>query len=204
MVIKCYECGIEKDESEFHVNRASETGRNIRCKICVKAVAIRSGRARAPGWAKKTEDIVAYRRQWRAKNIDKFRGYDKKRYELYPEYYREKGREKYARKMRLIHGADWAPGEGRKTKLTEEQRKMVRAARNRRKYAAGKKKYPERYAAKQVIKWAVARGVASSQPCWECGFADTEAHHPAYSLPLDVVWLCRKHHLQLHREFRKK
>jgi hypothetical protein len=31
-----------------------------------------------------------------------------------------------------------------------------------------------------------------------CGTWMVEAHHPDYSSPLDVVWLCRRHHTDLH------
>ena len=35
------------------------------------------------------------------------------------------------------------------------------------------------------------------QPCW-CG-ATAEAHHPDYDKPLEVEWLCKKHHMEKHR-----
>jgi hypothetical protein len=33
-----------------------------------------------------------------------------------------------------------------------------------------------------------------------CGTMEVESHHPDYSQPLKVIWLCCKHHRQLHRE----
>ena len=30
-----------------------------------------------------------------------------------------------------------------------------------------------------------------------------ERHHPDYSKPLEIIWLCRKHHKELHRSFKK-
>lgn len=34
--------------------------------------------------------------------------------------------------------------------------------------------------------------------CKECGEKKTQAHHPDYSKPLDIIWLCKKHHAELH------
>jgi len=37
-----------------------------------------------------------------------------------------------------------------------------------------------------------------------CGATKVEAHHADYSKPLEVVWICRKHHLKLHKREREK
>ena len=36
------------------------------------------------------------------------------------------------------------------------------------------------------------------EPCKICGETKVEAHHTDYYKPLDVQWLCRKHHLEQH------
>lgn len=48
------------------------------------------------------------------------------------------------------------------------------------------------------LKNAVRRGRMKRLPCQECAEPKTDAHHPDYSKPLEVVWLCRKHHSQIH------
>jgi hypothetical protein len=35
-------------------------------------------------------------------------------------------------------------------------------------------------------------------PCKLCGDINSHGHHPDYSKPLEVVWLCPKHHADLH------
>lgn len=44
-----------------------------------------------------------------------------------------------------------------------------------------------------------ARGLIRVETCSECG-ADAEKHHPDYTDPRRVVWLCRRCHRRLHRE----
>ena len=46
---------------------------------------------------------------------------------------------------------------------------------------------------------ATARGKLKKLPCEACGSEKVEAHHTDYSKPLDVMWLCRKHHADIHR-----
>lgn len=36
------------------------------------------------------------------------------------------------------------------------------------------------------------------QACSICGDLNGQPHHPDYSKPLDVIWLCKKHHDQVH------
>jgi len=43
------------------------------------------------------------------------------------------------------------------------------------------------------------RGKLTREPCCLCDGDGAEMHHPDYSQPLNVVWLCRDHHLALHK-----
>jgi hypothetical protein len=44
-----------------------------------------------------------------------------------------------------------------------------------------------------MVKAAKKKGTLIPESCSACG-AKAEAHHNDYSKPLEVVWLCRKHH----------
>lgn len=59
-------------------------------------------------------------------------------------------------------------------------------------------RYPERYRANSAVARAVKTGRLVKLPCFCCGDTVTEAHHPDYSRPLDVVWLCPPHHKEIH------
>jgi hypothetical protein len=60
-----------------------------------------------------------------------------------------------------------------------------------------RKKYPERKNAQAKVFRAIKKGILIKQACFVCG-EKAEAHHPDYSRPLDVVWLCSSHHRQVH------
>ena len=55
-----------------------------------------------------------------------------------------------------------------------------------------------KYKAHSLVNSAVKRGVINKLPCIICGTEKTEAHHPDYSSPLDVIWLCPRCHKQTH------
>ena len=42
-------------------------------------------------------------------------------------------------------------------------------------------------------------GKLVKQPCEICGKVKVDAHHDDYKKRVDVRWLCRKHHLEIHR-----
>ena len=61
-----------------------------------------------------------------------------------------------------------------------------------------REKNPEKTAAHGALNRAVKNGEIQKQPCVMCGSKDSEAHHPDYAMPLDVIWLCPSHHKQVH------
>lgn len=61
----------------------------------------------------------------------------------------------------------------------------------------------EKWAAHIAVSNAVKKGILVKTPCVCCGEQRVEGHHPDYSRPLDVVWLCAACHRQLHASARK-
>ena len=47
---------------------------------------------------------------------------------------------------------------------------------------------------------AVRAGRLVRQPCEVCGSPVTDAHHDDYTKPVEVRWLCRKHHAEHHHK----
>ena len=58
-------------------------------------------------------------------------------------------------------------------------------------------RFPDRRKANVAVGNAVRDGRLKKLPCQVCGVSAI-AHHPDYSRPLDVVWLCQPHHKQAH------
>lgn len=68
-----------------------------------------------------------------------------------------------------------------------------------------RRKFPDRRRAQQYVEIAIRDGVLVPAPCCVCGTTECiEAHHKSYEYTkyLDVVWLCRRHHADLHKQLR--
>lgn len=52
---------------------------------------------------------------------------------------------------------------------------------------------PEKNHAQRIVFVNLRNGKLKKLPCF-CGKIKVEGHHEDYSKPLDVKWLCRKHH----------
>ena len=63
-----------------------------------------------------------------------------------------------------------------------------------------REKYPEKRFARNEMTKAICRGDLKRKPCIMCGNSKSEGHHEDYNKPLDVIWLCKKHHTELHRK----
>lgn len=59
------------------------------------------------------------------------------------------------------------------------------------------------YKARVIMAAAISRGDLVRQPCVRCGNPKSHGHHPDYSKPLDVVWLCAQHHNEVHGRIAK-
>lgn len=58
--------------------------------------------------------------------------------------------------------------------------------------------------AREILNKAVWAGIKVKQACEICGIIKSEAHHDDYMKPLDVRWLCRKHHVEYHSNEEKQ
>lgn len=60
-------------------------------------------------------------------------------------------------------------------------------------------KYKEKIKAHSIINRAIRAGTVKRKPCVKCGvLKNVQAHHPDYSKPLKVIWLCPIHHSEEH------
>lgn len=96
------------------------------------------------------------------------------------------------RAAKLGHYRDY----DRRRTATETRKQSV--AERQRRY---RKANPSKQIARAAVARAIRLGVLVRQPCEECGCDLAEAHHEDYSKPLDVRWLCRRHHLIRHGNY---
>ena len=136
----CYGCERSLDLSAFSRDRSRDDGLSYKCRECLVAYRIAKGLQKPVGWERKTADMVAYQRMWKAAR---------------PGYMAQKK-------------AEWV------------------------------KAHPERRRVQDRYKYALKTGKLVRWPCEVCGDVESEGHHPDYSRPLTVVWLCRKHHKEVH------
>jgi len=59
---------------------------------------------------------------------------------------------------------------------------------------------PERIKANQLVNNKLRYGKLTKKPCAVCGKLKVHAHHFDYSKPLEVIWLCPKHHKEIHQK----
>ena len=89
-------------------------------------------------------------------------------------------------------------------KTLDERRAMIANRNPETVRRAGRSRYAKRkgtlvYVCNYTFNNAVRRGLLTCQPCKFCGRTENvHGHHDDYSKPLDVLWLCKNHHLLLH------
>jgi len=58
----------------------------------------------------------------------------------------------------------------------------------------------DKYIARTKVGNALRSKKLVKLPCQICGDDKSEAHHPDYSKPLEVQWVCKFHHTQIHKQ----
>lgn len=64
------------------------------------------------------------------------------------------------------------------------------------------KKNPQKHLAHNKLHAAIKSKKIIKQPCEVCGDIKSQGHHDDYTKPLEVRWLCQKHHKELHRKYK--
>lgn len=70
-----------------------------------------------------------------------------------------------------------------------------------------RKTYQAKWPLKKIAHYLTSNAIRNKRiikkPCIVCGELKVEAHHEDYYKPLEVQWLCRKHHLEAHGKVSK-
>ncbi|SCY88253.1 hypothetical protein [Paracoccus tibetensis] len=56
-----------------------------------------------------------------------------------------------------------------------------------------------KYNAHLAVQRSLVSGVLQKGACEVCGSDKVDGHHDRYDEPLNVRWLCRRHHVRLHQ-----
>jgi hypothetical protein len=188
----CSKCHKEKLVSEFYWRKA----RNTYCSACKECLLLKN-------------------ETYRLSNLDKIRATQKRRYDLKKDVLLSRHREWYrenivrqrlrSRLYRLAHLKEERRGHQvyrltHRDQVVESIRKWKREHRD---YINEKKRitdaqFPEKALAHRIVRTEVRAGRLIRQSCVYCSDLRAHAHHPDYSKPLDVVWLCQSCHYGLH------
>ena len=139
---ECYDCGQIKRTREF------PEGRN---------------------WCRKCDN--RYQRAHRAKNVEYYREYDRKR---------NVGKRKVDGITRLRKWQKENPKKRTESKLLYDKKDL------------------SRYKAHYTISNYLRYGKLEKEPCIFCGKENSIAHHEDYEKPLEVIWMCQKCHRFYH------
>lgn len=90
----------------------------------------------------------------------------------------------------------------KKLKLLKKLKKLIAKKKSRKKIKSTSlfiKKWrennPLKVTAHRRVYVALRNKTLSKSPCNECGNTNVQAHHEDYLKPLEVVWLCKEHHV---------
>jgi len=163
--IQCKEIKLIKDFGKYR--NSTKTGYHIGYrKTCKKCQIV---------------NTFDQRKEYCQRNFDKIREYGRK-YDCLKRSgtpkHREKNRKYYARNRDEVL-------QRRKKFYNENREEILRQ----------QKGDVEKYKARYIFRNALKAGFIYKQPCSICGNPKSHGHHSDYSKPLNITWLCCRHHL---------
>lgn len=123
---------------------------------------------------KNREDHERYHREYRAKKDIK----EKKK--IYNKAYRIINRKKLLDYAKAYYKNYDKTEKGREVRLRANQKQRIVNC--------------EKVLARRKLNHAIEYNRITKKPCRDCGNLKVEGHHPDYSKPLEVIWLCRRCH----------
>jgi len=173
----CIHCEEEKPLSEYYKHPRMADGYLGSCKVCCK------------------ERATANRNN----NLERIQAYDRARGNRQdPEYAKEHYWSDPVRARRMQR--EWSAEN--KESVTKSSRRwaaenMGKRLEIERQY---RKNFPKVHLAHIRLHNALNQEILERQPCEVCREVKVEAHHCDYDHALNVMWLCRQHHADWHRE----
>ncbi len=148
----------------------------------------------------------AYARTYRERHPDRVAETRERFKEAHPEAQAEASRRyretEAGKANRKLHKAKWRKTErGRATNAASARRRRAEDPETFRAYdrEVRTREDPAKMSARWAVKAAIQKGELVPQPCEICGAENVHAHHPDYTRPLDVRWLCPVHHKAAHK-----
>lgn len=117
--------------------------------------------------------------------------YNRSYYEANKEKCKEQAKKYYAKNKQNVIARRRVYFEANKGKLRELNRIYCETRKEQRQTNA-------------KVREALKYGRLTKNPCEICGEKKVQGHHPDYSKPLEVVWLCDLCHRELHVQLRKE
>lgn len=184
----CTKCKLEKGVDEFCKNKRTQDGKNPRCRACVRLY--------------RQSDIGKLTQQ-KYSQSEKYQSYQKRyRQSEHGKLVQRKYFQSEEGKLALSRG---------KQKYNQTEKGKMAQLRGSHKYSKTEKSkltrkfynnnHPQIISAHQATHRALYAGKLKYSPCEVCESSiSIDAHHKDYSRPLEVVWLCRKHHVEFHNK----
>lgn len=187
----CTQCKIQKPFVDFSKRKNRKDGHCSWCKSCYakknllrKNQDLETHKIKAKKYYEDNKDILKMKRRiYMEKN--------KEIINLKRRLYYEANKERILKRVREYH---------KKWRATERGKILTKIN-----IESGYLKYPKHRQARIILGNALKlKKITKPSQCTLCLSSDKiEAHHPNYDEPLNVVWLCRKCHMAIHKSIKE-